>query len=168
MELKLEAGWSYCTQQIIEIEPWLPEGDTIKVLELGAGSSTPLLYDYYENKYDNLKYVCYENNRDYKVVHKDIILRLYEDIDKVNLGDEIYDIVFVDGPVGQDRAKWYAKLVGCTAKGTIIHIDDCDHFYPLFIKALDKHFTYNVLIENRIDPQAKGSLPPCWLTVEVT
>ena len=67
-----------------------------------------------------------------------------ENIEVVVIPEITFDIVFVDGPHGDKRSKWYSKFKKNVKVGTIILIDDFNH-YKCFSEELDRHFRYETL-----------------------
>ena len=168
--LDLKGGGAYTQHQITELEAWLPEGDSIRVLELGAGDSSIKICKGLENKYDKVTYVCYETNGRWAPKYDTIEVRLHtaEQLrnhdSEVQLGDdEVYDFILVDGPDGVVREKWYYLLKEHTIPGTIIHIDDYSH-YAEFEEQLHINFP-DVEELSRVE---RGTINPhTWLTVRV-
>lgn len=168
--LKLQGGFAYSPEQIEELEPWLLKGDSIRVLELGAGDSSVKLCEGLKSKYKNVKYVCYETSEQWAPKHDNIEVRLHTNeqlkahAPAVQLGeDEIYDFILVDGPTGVIRWQWYALIKDHAAPGAIIHIDDYSH-YAEFEQALRDNFP-NFEELSRVE---RGEINPhTWLTVKV-
>jgi hypothetical protein len=67
-----------------------------------------------------------------------------EKMDDVIIPDIQFDIVLVDGPHGDNRSRWYAKIRKNVKAGTIILVDDFNH-YTCFSEELDKNFKYELL-----------------------
>lgn len=103
------------------------------VLEFGCGDSTVKLYNILKNRLPGVKifYDCYESDPSFLVVNPSIICTLYhkESIDDVALASRKYDLVLIDGPNGVDRMKWYSKITNVIHEGTIILIDDWNHYH---------------------------------------
>ena len=164
--LNLVSDFSYCNEQITEMTPHLPvptKFRAFKILEFGAGDSTIKLYQYYKEIYGNIEYTCYESNPSYlpKAVGT-LVPILHRSVQEVEVKDNIYDLVLVDGPSGPTRALWYKKLVGKTRPGTIIHVDDFNQ-YAEYLKELSLHHTYDVLFNH---PRARIGLK-YWYTVKI-
>lgn len=162
-ELKLQGGWSYCTEQITQLRKDLPNKDTLKVLEFGAGDSSVKIYEYFASFCDQVSYLCYETSTRWAPNHKDIEVVMYSNVQDVNLREEKYDLILVDGPTGVTRKFWYQKLKPIVQPGTIIHIDDYDHF-PEFEKELQRNLSYEELYRKSRSRKGEKS----WLTVKVT
>ena len=77
--------------------------------------------------------------------------------------EKIFDLILIDGPTGKSRMHWYGKIKHNVAKGTIVHIDDFDHFRQ-FEKQLIKHHVYEELFRKERSKKGEKS----WLTVEIT
>lgn len=162
-QLKLNSGWSYCTEQILQFERELSKSDSINIIEFGAGDSSAKIYEYFLQKYKNIKYTCYETDAKWVPKHKHIEPIIYENVREIVLREEIYDLVLVDGPTGIDRKFWYEKLRSVTKTGTIIHIDDYDH-YKEFEEELVKNLNFDELY--RKSRKVKGE--KSWLTVKIS
>jgi hypothetical protein len=65
-------------------------------------------------------------------------------IDSLEIVDHIFDLILVDGPNGDKRAKWYSKIRKNVKPGTIILVDDFNHF-DSFSTELNKNFEYELL-----------------------
>lgn len=161
--LKLNSGWSYCTEQILELVPYLPINTTeLSVLEFGAGDSSDKIFTFLREKYENLKYCCYETNNRWAPNNSNIEVVMYNKVEDVVLKDEYYDLILVDGPTGVTRKYWYEKLKNVVKDGTVIHIDDYDH-YQEFEEELKKNLVYEELY--RKSRKFKGE--KSWLTVKI-
>jgi hypothetical protein len=162
MNLKLSSGWSYCTDQILQFENDLPKGDRLVILELGAGDSSVKLYEYFKEKYNDIDYTCYETDKRWLPNNKNIISVLYSDVKSASLPNKICDLVLVDGPTGVTRKFWYEKLNSVVKPGTIVHIDDYDH-YSDFEEELNRNLNFSELY--RKSRKVKGE--KSWLTVRI-
>jgi hypothetical protein len=85
---------------------------------------------------------------------------MYKNVQEVDLGCDKYDLILVDGPTGVTRKFWYNKLKNNVKSGTIVHIDDYDH-YKEFEEQLSENLNYEELY--RKSRQFKGE--KSWLTV---
>ena len=108
--LKLNSGWSYCSEQILQFENNLNKTDFLEIIEFGAGDSSIKIYDYFCQKYKNIVYTCYENDNRWMFKHDKIKLILYDFVENVNLENKKYDLILVDGPTGVSRKFWYKKI----------------------------------------------------------
>ena len=66
------------------------------------------------------------------------------DINSVSIPDIIFDLILIDGPNGDKRALWYSKIKNNVKEGSIILIDDFNH-YSCFSEELDRNFDYELL-----------------------
>lgn len=162
MKLQLKSGWSYCSDQILQFEKELIASDSIKILKFGAGDSSIKIYEYMATKYKNISYTCYETDSRWLPEHKYIKSNTYKNVEEVKLPNETYDLVLVDGPTGVTRKFWYEKLKSTTKTGTIVHIDDYDH-YVEFEEELRKNLNFIELY--RKSRKIKGE--KSWLTVKI-
>ena len=161
MKLNLNAGWSYSTQQILNIIPHLKVGN-IKILELGSGESTSKIYDYFSTLFPKVTFYSFETSEEYLCRRTDINSVLYDTVENCILPNEKFDLILVDGPTGEVRNKWYAKIKEICKKDTIIHIDDFCH-YDSFSTNLDSNFEYTTL--DYMD--RANTSEHCWKTVRV-
>lgn len=160
--IELTGGWSYSTKQIINLIPHLPSG-RLKVLELGSGDSTGKICDYFISTHSDITFYSYETSKNYLSNHPKVIGKLYESVESCILPEEVFDLILVDGPTGEVRKEWYAKLKSVSKIGTIIHIDDFCH-YESFRTNLDSNFQYEILDHAERENRAEH----CWRTVKVT
>jgi hypothetical protein len=146
-----EGGWSYTPNEITEFLKYLNYRNTYNILEFGAGSSTKILYNIIERYCLNLKYDTYETDEEYRVIHKNVNTIMYniDDIDTITIPNIKYDIIFIDGPHGVLRAKWYNKIKNNVKYDTIILIDDYNH-YKEFENELNKNFEYTILSKSDV------------------
>ena len=127
-------GWSYVGESLFQACNSLNIADTnsLSVLEFGCGDSTVKLHGILKNRLPDLKilYDCYENNPSFAILHPNIICTLYhkDNIDAVALSSRKYDLVLIDGPHGVDRMKWYSKVTDVIREGTVVLIDDWNHY----------------------------------------
>jgi hypothetical protein len=132
-------------------------------MEFGCGNSSIKLFDLLSLKW-NVKYIAYENNPSYFVDKIGINCILYniKDIESLNIGNEKYDFILIDGPNGECRKYWYSKLVNNVKSGSIILIDDWCH-YKEFEEALVNDFgckvPYDIIeVRKEYDPNSDPSL----------
>jgi hypothetical protein len=161
-ELNLKGGWAYCSEQIEQFIPDLNKGDKLKIVEFGAGDSSVKIYEYLKRFYESVSYLCYETSIKWAPDHKEIEVIMYENVSNVILREQHYDLILVDGPTGVSRKLWYEKIKKVVKSGTIIHIDDYDH-YKEFEEELSKNLNYEELY--RKSRRFKGE--KSWLTVKV-
>jgi len=162
MELNLKSGWSYCNKQILEISNSLPQSTTLSVLELGGGDSSIKLWDFLKTKYKQVTYRCYETDPTWAPQHDNIEVILYKTPSLVVFDDVVYDFILIDGPTGISRREWYSKLTNNVRPGTILHIDDYDH-YKEFEEELAINFVYDELYRTSRTKRGEKS----WLTVKI-
>lgn len=67
-----------------------------------------------------------------------------DNIEDVLLPTHNFDLILIDDPNGDKRSLWYSKIRGNVKEGTIILIDDFNH-YKNFSDELDKNFNYELL-----------------------
>lgn len=147
-------GWSYTQKEMIELFKYIEYKNDFHILEFGSGNSTVKLYNHFKKYSDNLLYYCYESDPEYKNYIKNddmsslnnvnMVLYNINDIRLLNIPNIIFDLILIDGPTGDKRALWYSKLKNNVKKGTIILIDDFNH-YKCFSDELDKNFEYELL-----------------------
>lgn len=162
MELNLKSGWAYCTDQILEFSQDLCKSNQIQILELGGGDSSIKIFDFLSNMYSDIHYTCYETDPNWAPKHKNINVVMYEDPSTVLFDSTLYDLILVDGPTGISRKLWYNKLINNVKSGTIIHIDDYDH-YEEFEQELKLNFSYEELYRKTRSKKGEKS----WLTVKI-
>lgn len=126
-------GWSYEGKSIYNAFCNLNfEQNNFKILEFGCGDSSEKIFNlikkYYPDK--NIIYDAYEHQEEYLLDVKGINCHLYNEneIDFIALKNVKYDFVLIDGPHGINRKKWYKKISSNIKQGSIILIDDYDHF----------------------------------------
>ena len=83
-------------------------------------------------------------------------------IQNLDIGNDKYDFILIDGPTGVSRKYWYSKITNNVKSGTIILIDDWCH-YQEFEDALVNDFGSKIkyeIIETRkeYDPKADAHL----------
>ena len=169
-----KGGWSYVAEEIENSFSLLPKNQSdLNVIEFGCGNSSIKLFDLLSSKW-NVKYTAYETNPDYLVDKIGINCILYDvkNIKNLNIGNEKYDFILIDGPNGEHRKHWYSKLVNNIKTGSVILIDDWCH-YKEFEDALINDFgckvPYNI-IETRkeYDPNSDPHLGyKSWKIVQV-
>ncbi len=137
-------GWSYTQKEMTELFKHLKFGDSFAILEFGSGDSTIKLYNYIKIKVKTLTFYTYESDSNFLVPNNDIHYMLYNAIDAVELPNLKFDLILIDGPNGELRSKWYSKIRNNVKEGTILLIDDFNH-YESFGTELDKNFKYELL-----------------------
>lgn len=162
IDLDLNSGWSYCNDQIIQFKNDLLKKNNISILELGAGDSSVKLYNYFKSMYEIVSLTCYETDENWAPSNDNIKLIMYDIPENVKFNDTIYDLILVDGPTGVSRKLWYNKLTNSVHPGTIIHIDDYDH-YEEFEQELKLNFSYEELYRKSRSKKGEKS----WLTVKI-
>lgn len=142
-----KGGWSYETESIrTALINTTYSDDDINVLEFGSGDSTRILYTYLKSFIKNVNYDCFETNIEY-VTNIGCNTIMYRHPTDVILPEKIYDLILIDGPMGVDRKYWYEKIKPCCRAGTIILIDDWNH-YKEFEEELRKNLDYIIFEEN--------------------
>jgi hypothetical protein len=162
MELDLKSGWAYCNEQILEFCNDLCKTKQIKLLELGCGDSSIKIFNFLSTIYNEVQYTCYETDDAWAPDHKNINVIMYDYPKNIFFDNTIYDLILIDGPTGIDRKLWYNKLINNVQPGTVIHIDDYDH-YEEFEQELKLNFSYNELYRKSRSKQGEKS----WLTVKI-
>tara|TARA_R110000744_G_scaffold338824_1_gene444050 strand:- start:1255 stop:1752 length:498 start_codon:yes stop_codon:yes gene_type:complete len=160
--LYLKGGWAYCSDQITQFIPDLTKTKKLNVIEFGAGDSSIKIYEHINQIYDDISYLCYETSNYWAPNHLNVEVIMYQEVTDVVLREQKYDLVLVDGPTGITRKFWYEKLKNIVKPGTIIHIDDYDH-YTEFEEELIKNLKYEELY--RKSRKVKGE--KSWLTVKI-
>ena len=148
-------GWSYEGESLYRACNSLETNSLSKlsVLEFGCGDSTIKLYNILKSKLQflDVEYDCYENDPVFAVVHPNIVCSLYhkDSIDSVTLPSKKYDFVLIDGPHGVDRMKWYAKIKNVVKEGTVILVDDWNHFAEFeqaLVEDIGSVWNYDVVV----------------------
>jgi hypothetical protein len=137
-------GWSYTPNEMKEFLKYLTLKDKYSVLEFGSGDSTKKLYDIISRFCYEIEYHTYENDINYFVNYKNVKTILYDNIDNVEIPDNKYDIIIVDGPHGINRMKWFSKFKNNIKYDSLLLIDDFNH-YKEFKEQLDYNFEYKIL-----------------------
>jgi hypothetical protein len=144
-------GWSYSQPEIDELCKYIQYTDSMNILEIGLGASTIELVTYFKRKCKHVDYDGYESDPTYIYKIQDLInVYLYDEnnIDDVKFEEnKVYDLIFIDGPTGECRSKWYSKLKKNVKNGTILLIDDYTH-YKSFQEQLDANYEYETLSSN--------------------
>lgn len=168
-------GWSYTNLEmtalfkIINIDN---EYENFNILEFGGGDSSLKIYNLFKNV-KNLQYFIFESNPNYLPYYRDLFnIILYDEnnLENIDLKEYInnevkFDLVLIDGPNGEKRKYWYNKIKNNIKIGTIILIDDFNH-YLSFSEELDKNFEYELLSYLDIPFVAGGE--HSWKIVKVT
>jgi hypothetical protein len=144
---QFSGGWSYTQREMTELFKHIAYPEQYSILEFGSGASTVLLYNHFRKYVKDLTFITFESDATYSTQNNPGINYVY--YDQNNMGDiEIpkgkYDLILVDGPNGDKRALWYAKIRDVVKEGTIILVDDFNH-YACFSEELDRNFEYEVL-----------------------
>lgn len=150
-----QGGWSYSPEEIKSIYFLLPKQKNLNVLEFGAGDSSIKLYNLLSKVYE-VNYDVYESNSNYEVKHHNIKCFIYNENDILNLdiGNKKYDLILIDGPTGISRKYWYSKITNNIKNGSIILIDDWDHyqeFEDYLVNDFGSKIKYDI-IESHNDP----------------
>jgi hypothetical protein len=160
-----EGGWSYTHEEITELFKHLKFSQEYSVLEFGSGDSTVELYNKLREHVENLTYYTYESDISYMRLHDDIKWVHYDenDIQNTQIPDVKFDLILIDGPGGEKRQLWYSKLRNNVKPGTVVLIDDFNHFKS-FSDELDNNFKYDTL-SLQIQPILPGN--KSWKIVEI-
>jgi hypothetical protein len=148
-------GWSYTQKEMIELFKHIVYTNDFNILEFGSGDSTVKLYNHFKKYTNKLLYYCYESdptyknhikNEDMNTLLSDVNMVFYNDTDinSLSIPNIIFDLILIDGPNGDKRALWYSKIKNNVKEGTIILVDDFNH-YLCFSEELDKNFDYELL-----------------------
>ena len=139
-------GWSYTQREMTELFKHITYPENYSILEFGSGASTIVLYNHFIKYVKNLTFITYESNKDYINNNPGITYIYYDEtqIKDVTIPEGTYDLILVDGPNGDKRSLWYEKIRNYVKEGSIILIDDFNHF-ACFSEELDKHFNYELL-----------------------
>jgi len=165
-------SWSYSSEEMIELFKNIDTNvfrENYNIIEFGCGDSSIKLFKIFD-KVKNLLYYALESDINYVPNFEKIKAILYDEtkIDSFVLKFEeenlLFDLVLVDGPTGEKRKLWYYKFKKYVKIGTIILIDDFNHFES-FGEELDKHYEYEVLSFNN-DPPIPGK-GKSWKIVKV-
>jgi hypothetical protein len=144
---KFNGGWSYTQLEMTELFKHLKFQPTFSILEFGSGDSTKKLYSYIRPQVQNLFFYTYESDNTFlETEPSDIKYIKYNisEIDSLTIPDIQFDLILIDGPNGELRSKWYSKIKKNVKQGTILLIDDFNH-YKSFSTELDKNFEYELL-----------------------
>ncbi len=171
--LVFNGGWSYMQEEIYNAVCILPTQEKINILEFGCGDSSIKLFNILNKKYA-VTYRAYESNSNFIINHPYIECILYKEseIEQLQIGNEKYDFILIDGPNGVNRKFWYSKIINNVKSGTIILIDDWCH-YEEFENALVNDFGCKIkyeIIETRkeFDPNSDPHLGyKSWKIVKV-
>ncbi len=139
-------GWSYTQKEMQELFKHIEYKDTYSILEFGSGDSTIKLYNHFKKYCKNVVFYTYESSNDFlrKVNGINYIQYNINEIETLSLPDIKFDLILIDGPNGDKRSLWYNKIKNNVLKGSIILVDDFNH-YKCFSDELDKNFTYEIL-----------------------
>lgn len=141
---EFKGGWSYETRSIRKcLENVTYSSDTINILEFGSGDSTVKLYTFLSGIIPKVVYDCYETNQNF-VTNTPVNTVIYSHPTKVDLPYRTYDFILIDGPMGVDRKYWYEKIKTCCRVGTIVLIDDWNHFIE-FENELQANLTHKMI-----------------------
>lgn len=157
--------WSVWPDQMWAALNALPDG-LINVVEFGAGRGTEVLAELLQEKGRLGYFVSYENNVRYLSTSPLVKSVVYEKFPEWLDLPSPAQLVIIDGPNGKDREKWYPLLVPHVQPGTIVVIDDIDH-YREFEDALNGWLVYQLVEHvNLGKPKGSGCIV-CWKTVRI-
>lgn len=142
-----QGGWSYMAEEMHNAVSLLPDQKNLNILEFGCGDSSIKLFNILSEKY-TVKYKAYESNKFFIINHIGIECIFYNEseLQSLQIGNEKYDFILIDGPNGMARKYWYIKIINNVKKGTIVLIDDYCH-YKEFEHALVNDFGSKVKYE---------------------
>ena len=168
-------GWSYTNLEMTALFEHVDvnkQYSNYNILEFGGGDSSGKIFSLFQKNVKDLKYFIFESNENYLPENKDQFnITIYDekDIEKINLEnfiekDIVFDLVLIDGPNGNKRKYWYNKIKFFVKTGTIILVDDFNH-YSCFSEELDKNFEYEMLswLDTPFEPYGEHS----WKIVRV-
>jgi hypothetical protein len=122
----------------------------IILLSLEGGDSSSKIYNLFHNV-KKINYYVFESNPNYLPTSQIFNGILYNEneLSNIQLEDYIqenilFDLVLIDGPNGNARKYWYNKIKPFIKIGTIILIDDFNH-YECFGIELDLNYEYELL-----------------------
>jgi hypothetical protein len=140
-------GWSYTPKEMNEFFKNISYKETMTILEFGSGDSTLKIYNHIKQHYaNNVIMYTYESDPRFIETSNNINYISYNEnnINTILLPNIKFDIVLIDGPNGDKRSLWYSKIKNNVYPGTILLIDDFNH-YESFGSELDKNFEYELL-----------------------
>ena len=148
-------GWSYTNLEMSELFKNIDLEKTYEkynILEFGAGDSSKKIYSLFENNVKKLNYYIVECNESYLPDNKEAFnIILYDEnyIENIELNNYIdndikFDLILVDGPNGEKRKYWYNKFKKFVKIGSIILVDDFNHFTS-FGEELNNSYEYELL-----------------------
>jgi len=125
-----EGGWSYTQREMGELFKNIIYSKNYSILEFGSGNSSLKIYDFFKKHVDNLTFYSYESNSDYLQSHNELKFILYneDDIQNTPIPNIKFDLILIDGPNGNKRSLWYSKIRNNVKPGTVILIDDFNHY----------------------------------------
>jgi hypothetical protein len=157
-------GWSYTNLEMSELFKHIDLTnvyDNYSIIEFGGGDSSKKICSLFDN-IKKLTYYIVESNESYLPDNRDpfnIILYDEKKIENLNLNDFInnmkFDLILIDGPNGDKRKYWYEKIKPFVKIGSIILIDDFNH-YTSFGEELDNNFEYELLSHSDIPFEPYG------------
>jgi hypothetical protein len=143
---QFDGGWSYTQKEMTNLFRFIQYSDSYSILEFGGGSSTKKLFDHFSKYTSNLTYYVYETHASFlpAIPELKVVMYDFDQMDPIEIVDHKFDLILVDGPNGDRRSKWYSKFRKCVKPGTILLIDDFNH-YKCFSDELDNNFEYELL-----------------------
>jgi hypothetical protein len=166
-------GWSYTNMEMSELFKHIDLSNNYNnynIIEFGGGDSSKKIYGLFDN-IENLSYYIFESNETFLPDNRElfnIILYDENEIENLNLNDFIdnmkFDLLLIDGPNGDKRKYWYNKIRPFVKNGSIILIDDFNH-YNSFGEELDNNFVYELLSYSNIPFEPYGE--HSWMIVRV-
>ena len=147
-------GWSYTNLEMTQLFNHIDvtkEYDNYNIIEFGGGDSSEKIYNLFKHV-KNLQYYIIESNPNYLPENTDNKYKiiLYDENDIINMDlhkiiePMFFDLILIDGPNGDSRKHWYNKIANYIRPGSIILIDDFNH-YESFGEELDKNYEYELL-----------------------
>lgn len=159
------SGWSYSNLEMTELFKHIDlniSHDSYNILEFGGGDSSLKIYNLFKNV-KKINYFLFESNAYYLPSKKELFyILLYDEnnLENIIFNEHInveikFDLVLIDGPNGEKRKNWYNKIKNNIKLGTIILVDDFNHFSS-FGEELDKNYDYELLSYSNIPFVAYG------------
>lgn len=159
-------GWSYSPQLMFEaLRATEQRGETLEILELGAGQGTEVLANLLNILEIPFRYISYEDNPEYVCKRQDV-RGIHWTLFPSKLASGPYDLILMDGPRGAatgTRLRWFPLLPEVVRSGTILVVDD---FYanPGYGVGLKRYFEYDVVAEK---PRVRVGVDN-WCVVRIT
>lgn len=145
---EFSGGWSYTNKEMRELFKHVNYYPSYSILEFANGDSSLKILDHFKKHTKSLNYTLYPSDNTFlsNNLNDNFEVQLYDlnRIESIPMPTRTYDLILVDGPNGEARSLWYSKLKPCVKKGTLLLVDDFNH-YKSFSEELDKNFEYELL-----------------------